>query len=92
MKTFTINGSHLNNLDDFYDTIEKLFLQNIDFKFWRNLDAFSDILSWWLWSFDEEEKIEIIWKDFEVSRKNLKNIDIIEEIITEQEHIILKKA
>lgn len=92
MKTFTINGSHLNNLDDFYDTIEKLFLQNIDFKFWRNLDAFSDILSWWFWSFDEEEKIKIIWKDFEVSRKNLKNIDIIEEIITEQEHIILKKA
>lgn len=92
MKTFTINGSHLNNLDDFYDIIEKLFLQNIDFKFWRNLDAFSDILSWWFWSFDEEEKIEIIWKDFEVSRKNLKNIDIIEEIITEQEHIILKKA
>ncbi|MGE4443994.1 MAG: barstar family protein [Candidatus Altimarinota bacterium] len=92
MKTFTINGSHLNNLDDFYDTIEKLFLQNIDFKFGRNLDAFSDILSGGFGSFDEEEKIEIIWKDFEVSRKNLKNIDIIEEIITEQEHIILKKA
>lgn len=92
MKTFTIDGNYLNNLDDFYDTIEEFFLQNSDLEFWRNLDALADIFSWWFGSFEIKEKIEIIWKNFEVSRKNIKNIDIIEEIIWENEYILLKKA
>ncbi len=92
MKSFIIHGNHLRNLDDFYNQIEELFLKNSNFKFWRNLDAFSDILSWWFWSFEEKEKIEIIWKDFEISKKYLKNIEIIEEIISEQEDITFIKA
>lgn len=92
MKSFIIHGNHLRNLDDFYNQIEELFLKNSDLKFWRNLDAFSDILSWWFWSFEEKEKIEIIWKNFEISKKYLKNIEIIEEIISEQEDITFIKA
>lgn len=92
MKTFTINWSHLKNIDDFYNQIEWLFLQNSNLNFWRNLDALSDILWWWFWSFKEKEMIKIIWKDFEISKKYLKNIGVIEEIIWEYEHIKFIKA
>lgn len=92
MKSFTIQWNHLTCWDDFYNQIEWLFLQNSDLKFWRNLDALYDILYWWFWSFEENEEIEIIWKDFEISKQYLENIKIIEEIIWEHKHIHLKKA
>ncbi len=92
MKRFIIEWNHLKNWDDFYNQIEVLFLQNSDLDFWRNLDALSDILYGWFWSFEEKEMIEIVWKDFETSKKYLKNIDVIEEIIQEQEHIKFIKA
>lgn len=92
MKTFLIQWNHLKTWDDFYNQIEELFLQNSHIKFWRNLDALNDILFWWFWSFEEKEEIEIIWTYFEISKRNLINIDIIEEIINEHRHIIFKKS
>ncbi len=92
MKTFIIHGSHLKNLDDFYNQIEWLFLTNSDLEFWRNLDALSDILYWWFGSFEEWENIEIIWNDFQISQKYIKEIEIIEEIIHENSHIKFIKA
>lgn len=92
MKSFLINGSTIHNLDDFYNQIEELFLKKSDLNFWRNLDALADILSGWFWSFEISEPIEIIWEKFEESQKYLENIDIIEEIFTEQENITFKKA
>lgn len=91
MKTFIIKWNHLTSLDDFYNQIELLFLKNSDFDFWRNLDALNDIFWWWFWSFEEEENIEIIWKDFEESKKYLREIDVIEKIITSCEHITFIK-
>lgn len=91
MKSFIIQWNHLTCWDDFYNQIEWLFLQNSDIIFWRNLDALSDVLYWWFGSFDEQEEIEIIWKDFEISRNFLKEIDIIEEIILEYKHIKFRK-
>lgn len=92
MKTFIINWSHLKSLDDFYNQIEDLFLKNSNINFGRNLDALNDILYWWFWSFEEWENIEIIWKDFEKSKKYLEEINIIEEIINENKHIKFRKA
>jgi len=91
MKTFIINWSHLYNLDDFYDEIEIVFLSYTDIEFWRNLDALNDIFFGWFWSFEEDEKIEIIWIYFEKSKKYIKNIDIIEEIILENKNILFIK-
>jgi len=87
MKTFIINWSHLKNLDDFYNQIEILFLKNSDLDFWRNLDGLNDILYWWFWSFEENENIEIIWKDFEISKKYISEIKIIKKIILEHKNI-----
>lgn len=92
MKTFIIKWNHLASLDDFYNQIQELFLKDSQFNFGRNLDAFSDILYGWFWSFWEWENIEIIWEDFEISKNNIKNIDIIEEIIESYEHIKFIKA
>lgn len=92
MKSFTIQWNHLTCWDDFYNQIEWLFLKDSSLVFWRNLDGLNDILYWWFWSFEENEEIEIIWKDFDVSKKNLSEIEIIEEIICEHKHIHFKKA
>lgn len=92
MKIFIIQWNHLKTWDDFYNQIELLFLQNSHIKFWRNLDALNDILFWWFWSFEEKEEIEIIWTYFEMSKKYIKNIDIIEEIMLENQHIHFKKT
>ena len=91
MKTFIINKNHLNSLDDFYDEIENIFIKDKNMKFWRNLDALEDVLFWWFWSFESWEKIKIIWENFEISKKNIKNIDIIEEIIENNKNIIFEK-
>lgn len=89
MKTFTINWNHLTSLDDFYLKIEDLFLQNSTLKFWKNLDALNDILYWWFWSFEENENIEIVWQNFEKSKKLIKNIDLIEQIIKNHKNIFI---
>lgn len=70
MKTFVIEGSKIKNMSTFYDEIEHSFLQNINFIMGRNLDAFDDIL-WGGYSFGESEKIKVIWKDMDKSRKAL---------------------
>lgn len=91
MKIFKVNWNHLNNLDDFYNEIEKIFLYNSNLKFWRNLDALEDVFYWWYWSFKTWEKIEIIWENFDKSKKVIEKIDIIEEIILDNNHIIFTK-
>ncbi len=91
MKTFIINKNHLKNLDDFYDEIENIFIKDKNMNFWRNLDALEDIMFWWFWSFEDWEKIKIIWENFEISKKNIKNIDVIEEIIENNKNIIFEK-
>lgn len=92
IKTFVIEGSHIKSLSDFYDEIETLFLLHGGFKWGRNLDAFNDVLRWWVWGFDECENIKIIWKDFEISKQHGERIDEIEEIIKGHDHIIFVKA
>ncbi len=92
MKTFIINWSHLKSLDDFYDKIELLFLGKSKLDFWRNLDALNDVLWWWFWVTWNWEEFTLIWENFDKSKKLIKNIDIIEEIINENKHIKFKKA
>ncbi|MDD5770182.1 MAG: barstar family protein [Candidatus Gracilibacteria bacterium] len=89
MKTFTINGNHLTSLDDFYLKIEDLFLQNSTLKFGKNLDALNDILYGGFGSFEENENIEIVWQNFEKSKKLIKNIDLIEQIIKNHKNIFI---
>lgn len=91
MKTFIINKNHLNSLDDFYDEIEKNFIKDNTLNFWRNLDALEDVLYWWYWVFEPWETIKIIWENFDESKKTIKNIDVIEEIINDNKNIIFEK-
>lgn len=91
MKTFIIKWNHLTSLDDFYNVIEMLFLKDSDLVFGRNLDAFNDVLYGGFGSFWENEDIQIIWESFENSKKNIKEIDVIEDIIASYEHITFIK-
>lgn len=92
MKTFIINWSHLSSLDDFYSEIEELFINDEKMIFWRNLDALNDVLWWWFWVTSWGEEFTLIWKNFDASSKNIKNIDVIEKIINENKHIKFIKA
>ncbi|MBW7955078.1 barstar family protein [Candidatus Gracilibacteria bacterium] len=91
MKTFIINKNHLNSLDDFYDEIEKNFIKDNTLNFGRNLDALEDVLYGGYGVFEPGETIKIIWENFDESKKTIKNIDVIEEIINDNKNIIFEK-
>ena len=44
MKTFTIDGDHFNNLQEFFDEIEHVFTHNLGWRTGHNWAAFNDIL------------------------------------------------
>lgn len=91
MKKFVISGKNFLDIEGFYNEVKKVLTNN--FKgFGRNLDAFDDILYGGFEKFDENEKIILIWKNFNDSKKILPKEflkDII-EIIKHHKNIKLK--
>jgi RNAse (barnase) inhibitor barstar len=70
MKTYIINGDNFSNLDGFYDEVQKVLTDNFT-GFGRNFDAFVDILRGGFGRFDYGEPIELIWMNFDKSKKDL---------------------
>ena len=77
-----LDGNKFNDMNGFYDEVERIFTKGLDWKIGRNLDAFNDILRG-SFGVHEEEPIHIIWKNFSKSRKDLgcKAAEKIVEII-----------
>ena len=70
IKKFIIDGKNFHDLRGFYDEVVKVLTNN--FKgFGRNYDAFDDILYGGEEPFEFKEKITLIWRSFEKSRKEL---------------------
>ncbi len=70
MKTITIDGGRFDNLESFYDEIQRLFCPGF-VGFGRNLDAVNDLLHGGFGVFAYEEPIEIVWRDTDRSRLRL---------------------
>jgi len=69
-KTAVINGSHFSDLYGFYEEVSRVLMKNQDWKV-RTLDGFNDILYGGFGVFENNEEIEIIWKESQKSKEDL---------------------
>lgn len=70
-KSIILDGSCFKELSGFYDEVERKLTSNLDWKIGRNLDALDDILDGGFGMFDDNEPIQLVWSNSELSRKNL---------------------
>ena len=69
IKQFIIDGSSFNNLNSFYDELERVLCSN--FHMGRNLNAVDDVLRGGFGKFEYEESIDLIWRNSQKSKHDL---------------------
>lgn len=69
--SFTINGDHINNIGDFYKEINRLFMQNEDWKIGQSLDALDDLFYGSFGAHKSMEKFDLIWTNINKSKEVL---------------------
>lgn len=65
-----INGGHFSSLDGFYEEASSVLMKDTDWKV-GTLDGFDDILYGGFGVFENNEEIEMIWKESEKSKEDL---------------------
>lgn len=88
MKTFNLNGTEFNNLNEFFDVVGKLLVENN--KWGKNWDALNDILYGGFLKTNCEEEFKLIWNNSEYSKTNLIDFQKIVDLINEHKHIRLE--
>ncbi|GHC65479.1 barstar family protein [Ulvibacter litoralis] len=85
---FKLNGSKFKNLNEFYESIGQLLVENNDWG--KNWNALNDILYGGFLKTDCEEEFKLIWLNSEYSKAKLTEFQDIVELISEHKHIILE--
>ena len=71
IKEFVLEGNKFDNLQGFYDEVERVLTKDLGWKIGRNLDAFNDVLGGGFGAFEYEEPIHIIWGHSDKSKSDL---------------------
>lgn len=71
MNKFIINGSVILDIASFYMEINRVFMEGVDWKLGRSLDAFSDLLYGGFGAIVANQTNEIIWLDSDKSKAAL---------------------
>ena len=71
VKTIIIDGSKIHDIPSFYEEINRIFMAGEDWKIGQNLDALNDMFYGGYGKISGNEKIYLVWKDFERNRKDL---------------------
>ena len=71
MKKIIIEGKNINNIETFYEEVNRVFMSDEDWKIAQSLDAFNDMLYGSFGEIKGKEKIQLIWKDMEQNQKSL---------------------
>ena len=71
MKNIVIEGSQIHDIASFYEEINRVFMQNEDWKLGESLDAFSDLLYGGFGEIKGKEPLQFIWKDIDNSKGSL---------------------
>ena len=71
MKKIIIEGKNINNIETFYEEVNRVFMSQENWKIAQSLDAFSDMLYGSFGEIKGKEKIQLIWKDMEQNQKSL---------------------
>lgn len=65
-----INGGHFSSLAEFYEEVSDVLMKDTDWKV-GTLDGFDDILYGGFCVFDNNEEVEIVWKESQKSKEDL---------------------
>lgn len=71
MKKIIIEGKNINNIETFYEEVNRVFMSQENWKIGQSLDAFNDLLYGSFGEIKGKEKIQLIWKDIEQNQKSL---------------------
>ena len=71
MKRLIIEGSRIHDIPSFYDEINRVFMAAEDWKLGPGLDAFNDLLYGGFGAIDNNEPVQLSWKDIEISKAAL---------------------
>lgn len=71
MKKIIIEGKNINNIETFYEEVNRVFMSQENWKIAQSLDAFNDMLYGSFGEIKGNEKIQLIWKDIEQNQKSL---------------------
>lgn len=71
MKKIIIEGKNINNIETFYEEVNRVFMSKENWKIAQSLDAFNDMLYGSFGEIKGKEKIQLIWKDIEQNKKSL---------------------
>ena len=71
MKIFILDGNNFNDINGFYEEIDKLLTKDLSWKTGHNLDAFNDLLRGGFNVFELGEPITIRWINYNKSKKDL---------------------
>ena len=88
-KTITIDAENFDDLETFFDEIDRVLTKDLDWETGHNLNAFHDILCGGFGVFDYDEPINLIWKNIAKSKRELENemVEILVSMILEEENI-----
>jgi hypothetical protein len=68
---FIIKGGNIIDIATFYQEINRVFMQDENWKIGESLDAFNDMLYGGFGAIKTNEGTTLIWKNIEISRKAL---------------------
>ena len=71
MKKIIIEGKNINNIETFYEEVNRVFMLHENWKIAQSLDAFNDMLYGSFGEIKGKEKIQLIWKDMVQNQKSL---------------------
>lgn len=71
MTTFTIHGETIVDIPSFYDEINRVFMQGVDWQLGNSLDAFNDLLYGGVGAIGHKEPVQLTWLNMEQSREAL---------------------
>ena len=71
MKKIIIEGKNINNIETFYEEVNRVFMLHENWKIAQSLDALNDMLYGSFGEIKGKEKIQLIWKDIEQNQKSL---------------------
>ncbi|TRZ42236.1 barstar family protein [Robertkochia solimangrovi] len=69
-KTIIIEGKNFNDIPSFYEEINRVFMQEVDWKLGQSLDALNDMFYGGFGLIEGKEPIKLIWKNFKQSEQD----------------------
>jgi len=69
MKTLTIDGFNIRDIASLYEEINRVFMQDEDWKLGESLDALNDLFYGGFGAIKGNEQIQLIWKNYKANKK-----------------------